>query len=100
MTLEYSVLQRLPDPNQKVMAFGHRTFCCSCDMEKEPNWHECVFSFQVSSYKLKREIPHDLEDTILERISCYERWELSSKGEDQIEDHLIGVTKWKKIQED
>ena len=91
---EYKVTELLPNNGKRVMAFGHRTFCCECDMEKNPDWHEVVFSFRISSYKLKKEIPSHPEDSILESYEMLEHWDFD---DEEPFDHLIGVTKWKKI---
>lgn len=91
---EYSVLQRLPDDREKCLCFGHKTFCCKEDMEKEPEWHRVVFRFLVSSYCLKKEFPKDIEESILERCEVVEEWECVG---DEPKEHVIGVTKWKKL---
>lgn len=92
MTKEYSVLQGLPDHGRKCLAFGHKTFCCECDMEKE-EWHEVIFKFVLSEYKLKKEMPEDIEESIMEFCNFRERWEVLDSEEPKM--HLIGVTKWK-----
>ncbi len=91
----YMVLQRLPNNGQKVLCFGHRTTCCVEDMDEEPDWHEVKFSFRVLSYKLKDKMPQDLEGTVIENINVVERWNCGD-GEPG-DDHIIGVTKWKKL---
>lgn len=91
---DYSVTLCLPDNGQRVLAFGYRTFCCDCDKEDERQWHEVVFSFKVSAYKIKKQIPENLEETILEKCECYEHWDFD---DEEPFDHLIGVTKWKKL---
>lgn len=90
----YNVTQSLPDNYKRVMAFGYRTFCCECDKEDERSWHEVIFSFQVSSYKIKKEIPADLMESILEKCECDEHWDFD---DEEPFDHLIGVTKWKNV---
>lgn len=95
MTKEYSVTQRLPDDGQRVICFGHHTYCCSEDMDEEPAWHEVTFSFCVTAYKLKKEIPQDPEETILEYIKVVENWDCGPEFSDG---HVIGVTKWKRIE--
>lgn len=94
MTDEYDVTKSLPNNGERVLAYGFRTFCCAEDKEDEREWHEVVFSFQISSYKIKKEIPLEIEETILEMCECYENWEFD---DEEPFDHLIGVTKWKKI---
>lgn len=88
---EYLVTQRLPDNGKKVLAFGFRTFCCKLDMDDEAKWHEVIFSFEVSRYKLKKEMPEDIEDSILEEYTMLEHWTFDKEEPS----HLVGVTKWK-----
>lgn len=95
--MEYSVLQRLPDNGQKVQCYGHSTYCCVEDMEELPDWHDVTFQFVFSSYKLKDRIPNDPEETILEFINHVEYWRIGDKVEYGLEDHVIGVTKWRSI---
>lgn len=95
--IEYSVLQRLPDDRQRVKCFGHKTFCCKEDMDDEPAWHEVVFQFDISSYRLKKEMPEDVEESVIQEISVVESWDLD---EGDFDGHVIGVTKWKRIKED
>ncbi len=93
---EYSVTERLPDNGQRVLCYGNKTFCCDCDMEKEKDWHEVKFIFNISSYRLKKEIPEDPMATILDTYEVYEGW-LFDEDNDGMQEHVIGVTKWKKI---
>lgn len=95
MEKEYSVTQWIPKDGEKCLAFGHKTFCCSEDMDENPEWHNVTFSFVLSEYKLKKEIPKDPEESILEFCKFVESWKVND-GEEP-ENHLIGVTKWKKI---
>lgn len=90
---EYSVLHRLPDHGQRVLCYGHKTYCCKSDMEDEPAWHEATFIFCVQ-YVLKKEMPEDVEASIMEDSSAVEIWEITPN---QFDGHVIGVTKWKKI---
>lgn len=92
----YQVTQTLPNDGERVMCFGHKTYCCSEDMEEEPDWHEVTFKFVVSEYKLKKEVPKDPEETILEYINSVETWDVIAFDEDD-HWHVIGVTKWKYI---
>lgn len=62
-------------------------------MDEEPDWHEVAFSFIISVYRLKKEIPKDPEETILEYATVEEMWECGPEFPDG---HVIGVTKWKK----
>lgn len=78
------------------MCFGHHTLCCSIDMDKEPAWHEVTFKFQPSSYKIKQTFPKDLEDSILEYCNATEHWNCGEEFEDGF---VIGVTKWKKLEQ-
>jgi len=89
---EYSVLQSLPDHGVKCLCFGHKTYCCKDDMDKEPDWHEVTFSFGVSRYKLKENIPEDPEESILEFCHIVELWNIGPEFHDG---KVIGVTKWK-----
>lgn len=88
----WSVTQILPENEQVVMAYGHETICCSEDMDKEADWHMVKFRLHVSSYKLKKEMPFDIEESILETYQVTEEWEGIDDGT-----HLIGVSKWKKL---
>lgn len=92
---EYSVLQCLPDSGEKCLAYGHKTFCCKEDMEENPNWHEVIFEFILDRYKLKKEMPKDIEDSVLEYCHFTEFWKVNDGAE--TENHLIGVTKWRKL---
>lgn len=91
---ECSVNKGLPNDGERVLAYGYRTYCCQFDKEDDREWHEVIFCFRVSSYKIKKDIPEDLEETILEMCECYEHWNFDDK---KPFDHLIGVTKWKKL---
>ncbi len=88
----YHINSCLPNNGQKCLCFGHKTYCCSIDMEKIPDWHEVTFSFMISSYKLKEEIPIDPEESILKDYKIVEIWDIGYKCCDG---HVIGVTKWK-----
>ena len=48
-----------------------------------------------SSSKLKKEIPEDIEESILEFCHYVEQWKINDDEEPK--EHLIGVTKWKRI---
>lgn len=90
----YNVTQCLPDHGKRVMCFGHATFCCKEDMDEEAAWHEVTFTFDVGSYKLKKEIPLDPEESILQEYIIDEEWKI---GPDFTDGQVIGVSKWKKI---
>lgn len=92
---EYSVLVILPDDGQKCLCFGHKTFCCREDMEDSPRWHEVEFKFLISSYKIKKSFPEDIEESILEYAKVVEIWKCLDPEE--TENHVIGVTVWRKI---
>jgi hypothetical protein len=77
------------------MAWGHKTSCCKEDMDEEPQWHDVTFRFVFSSCKLKKEIPEDIEESILEFCHYVEQWKINDDEEPK--EHLIGVTKWKRI---
>jgi hypothetical protein len=94
---EYSVLEWLPNDRERVMCFGHKTYCCIEDMEDEPAWHEVIFRFVMSSYRLKKQMPEDLEESVMQDIRVVESWDMD---EGDFDGHVIGVTKWKKITED
>lgn len=96
MNDETLVTQRLPDSGTRVLAFGHKTYCCSEDMDEKPEWHECTFKMEVISYGLKPEVPADPEESILRCYEVYESWDIEEVDYGARE-HLIGVTKWKKI---
>lgn len=89
-----SVLDCLPANGQRCFCFGYKTFCCKEDMDDSPEWHEVIFTFEISSYRLKKEIPIDIEESIIEEIKVIEFWEIYPISEDD-NDHVIGVTKWK-----
>ena len=91
---EYSVAQWLPDDGKRVLAFGHHTLCCKDDMEEKSEWHEVTFSFSVVEYRLKKEIPEDAEESILESYKVNECWDC---GTEFLDGFLIGVSKWKEI---
>lgn len=91
---EYCVTQWLPNDGEKVLCFGHKTFCCTEDMDQEPAWHEVTFKLIVSWYKLKKEIPNDPEESIILEHSIFEQWKIEHEGT-----HIIGVTKWKRLPE-
>ena len=90
----FKVTQSLPDEGKRVLCYGYHTHCCTEDMDETRQWHEVTFSFEVSEYKLKKEIPLDLEESILEFIKVYEHWRC---GEEFQDGFVIGVTEWKHI---
>lgn len=94
---EYSVLQKLPNNGQKVQCFGHSTYCCFEDMDEEADWHDVTFEFVLLSYKLKDRIPDDPEESVLELIDHAEYWRIGDEVEYGVEEHVIGVTKWRSI---
>jgi hypothetical protein len=96
MDKEFSVLERLPNDGENCLAYGYKTFCCQEDMEKNPEWHNVTFQFVFSEYKLKKHIPKNLDESILEFCNYRENWKPNDDDED-FPSHLIGVTKWKKI---
>lgn len=91
---EYSITKSLPCHGQRVLCFGHKTHCCEEDMDSDPDWHKVIFKFEVSSYKLKNEISKDWNESIFEDYEVIDTWEC---GEDCYDGHIIGVTKWKKL---
>jgi hypothetical protein len=90
---EYYVNQALPNNGQKVLCFGHHTHCCKEDMDEQPAWHEATFQFIVGEYRLKKEIPADPEESILDYYKISEDW---SCGPEFTDGFVIGVIKWKK----
>ena len=88
----YKVEQSLPNDFQRCLCFGYATYCCKEDMDEIPDWHQVIFKFYISSYKLKNSIPIDPEESILEEYSMREAWEMD---EDEPKRHVIGVTLWK-----
>ena len=94
MTQEYSVTQCLPDNNQKVLCFGHHTHCCKEDMDENPDWHEVTFELDFYFYKLKKEIPTDPDESIIESSRIIESW---TCGPEFTDGKVIGVTKWKEL---
>lgn len=97
MSREYLVTENLPGRGELVECFGHRTFCCSCDMEAEPRWHRVVFDLIFHSMKIKAKVPEDPEESILEYCNFIERWDVEDPEEPR--DRVIGVTKWRKLDE-
>ena len=91
----FDVTKRLPDNRQKVLCFGHKTYCCSDDMDENPDWHEVIFEFVISSYRIKKEIPKNPEESMLEEYTMCEQW--NSVDLDEQRYHIIGVKKWKNI---
>lgn len=91
-----SVMEWLPDDGEEVLAYGHLTYCCECDMDKEKKWHKCRFSFSISSYKLKKRVVA-LEESQMEDVQVMEHWDLGPLTDYGVNEHLIGVTKWKKL---
>jgi hypothetical protein len=61
-------------------------------MDEIAEWHEVTFKFEISSYRLKKEFPEDIEESVLDKISTLEVWDLGGH-----QGHVIGVTKWRKI---
>ena|ERR1700733_14148926 len=85
----------LPNKGERVLCWGHRTFCCEEDMEKEPAWHEVIFTLKISSYTIK---PREtMEDSIITDAEIYDSWEIAEEGDPK--EHVIGVTKWKHLPE-
>ena len=91
---EWSVLTVLPGSGDRVMCYGYKTYCCALDMEDKREWHEVTFSIDMSTYKLKKEIPEDPEESVLEYYNAIESWEI---GDEFSDGHVIGVTKWKHL---
>lgn len=91
---EWSVLTVLPNNGDRCLCYGYKTFCCEQDMDDEREWHEVTFSFEFSSYKLKKELPEHPEDSVLEYYHAIESWDIS---EDFCDGRVIGVTKWKHL---
>lgn len=87
---EHSVLKRLPYNGERVMCYGHKTYCCQEDMEDEADWYEVIFELIMCSYKFKEEMPEDPEESVLARYKVSEFWGMDSEPM-----HVIGVTKWK-----
>lgn len=90
---EYLVTHRLPSNDEEVLCYGYKTYCCKEDMDETPDWHEVTFRFKVGSYKLKKEVPEDVEESILECYEVHEAWDC---GDYSIDGRVIGVSKWKK----
>lgn len=94
MNSEISVTDRLPDNGRRVLCFGHMTYCCELDMVQNPEWHEVTFNFDISSYRLKKTVPDDPEESILQEYKMKENWKC---GSESIDGHVLKVTKWKNI---
>lgn len=90
--IEHSVLKWLPYNDQIVMCYGHKTYCCSEDMDEQAEWHKVKFHFSLQDYKIKDSIPEDPEESLLEYSTTVENWDLVDADE-----HVIGVTKWKQL---
>ena len=97
MTEEHSVLKWLPKNGERVLCYGYHTYCCKEDMEKKPQWHEVTFKLDFSYYKLKKEIPSDPDESIIEDSKIVESWDC---GDDFSDGEVIGVTKWKFLPEE
>lgn len=93
---EWSVLKVLPSHGDRCLCYGYKTYCCSLDMEDERDWHEVTFSFEMCTYKLKKELPEYPEETVLEYYNAVESWTIGERGDG----HVIGVTKWKHLPSD
>lgn len=79
------VLDSLPAHGEKVICHGSKTFCCELDME-DPTEHEATFIFKENCWKIdKNGNKYD--------IVTYPCFEIDDK-EGQ---HLIFVSRWKKI---
>lgn len=88
--MEIEVTKWLPNNGERVLCFGHKTYCCKEDMDKEPAWHEVTFSLSITSYGLKPTVPDDPEESILRCYTVGECWSCDDGYQ------VIGVTKWKK----
>jgi hypothetical protein len=84
----YYACQMLPDSDSKVLCYGHKTYCCECDMEKEKKWHFATFEMHISSYKLKAGVP-PIDESQIEYAEVRELWHTGN------DEHVIGVTKWR-----
>ena len=91
---EWKVTEQLPSTGQIVECYGHHTLCCNEDMDEEPAWHLVKFELRVCEYRMKTEVPEDLLESILEYYKVVERW---SCGDEFLDGFVIGVTKWRKI---
>ena len=98
--MEISVLDKLPNNNEIVWCFGNATYCCKLDMEESPTWYLVKFSFDISSYKIKKEIPLDSDESILEDYKIVESWKIISDSKDveYPNERIINVIKWKKLE--
>jgi hypothetical protein len=52
----FSITEMLPDNGERVLCFGHLTFCCKEDMEEIPEWHEVTFSCKFDTSTIKWEV--------------------------------------------
>lgn len=91
--MEIEVTKWLPNNGERVLCFGHKTYCCKEDMDKEPAWHDVVFEISIDSYSLKPTVPDDPEESILKSYNASECWHCFDDKYYQV----IGVTKWKKF---
>lgn len=69
-------------------------------MDENAEWHKVVFNFIVTSYRLKKDIPKDPEESIMENFTVYECWKPLENLDEDISERIIGVTKWKSLHED
>lgn len=90
---EYSTLLRFPPDGKKVMAYGHKTYCCVEDMDEEREWHYVTFELSISEWKHKKSFPDDLEESLIQYPVVRELWKVND--DDDQPAHLIGVTKWR-----
>ena len=93
---EYDVVKRLPNDKQKVLCFGHRTYCCKEDMEKAAAWHVAIFSVIISSFKIRQRPETDIEASLICDAKLLDKWEIEGEDE-ELRERVIGVTKWKSL---
>jgi hypothetical protein len=96
----YSVTERLPNNNSEVMCYGHLTFCCKLDMEEVARWHKATFTIATSSYRLKKEVPKDPEESIFEICNVIELWIVKSEDNDDHGFRVLGVSKWHYLEDE
>lgn len=90
----YKVTTRLPENRQKVKCFGYLTHCCKKCMQKEMKVHTVIFKLDLEDIILKKQVPEDPEESILESYKVTESWQICDGS---LAAQVIGVTEWREL---
>lgn len=90
----YKVTDILPKNRQKVKCLGHLTYCCKKCMQKEMKLHTVIFNLDLGDVLLKKQVPEDPEESILESYKVTESWQIC---DDSLGAQVIGVTEWMEL---